>query len=426
MSLKILSARGSKRSRRRRNPDDEELIQSPAKSEEPHFRGLPHRGIISVVLTLSLFGLMVVFSASASEALHSYHDATAYLRKQTIACIIGLFLMFTISRYDYVNLKKFAWPLGWFSLILLALTMVPGLSTTSFGSSRWLQIGPFQFQPSEMAKMATILLLATGLSKHFWWQRQCLFRIALIMSMAAIVVKQPDLGSTLMILSGLIVLLFVTGMNAVLMGGSLVGGVALVWTKIVNTPYQMARIDSWLNPYLHPQKEGWNIIQAQLAIGSGGWFGVGLGRSLQKLHYLPVQHADFIFAVIAEELGFIGCMTVVSLFAIFGFFGFQIAFSARTLFGRLLAIGITSSICIQAAVNIMVTTGLLPVTGITLPFISYGGSSFVITLAMVGVLLSISRDKTEADPDGEEEEGDEGKEMPAQIFAHPKGSLIPK
>ncbi len=422
MSSKILSASGSKRSRRRRNADDEP-IQSQAKSDEPQFRGLPHRGIISVVLTLTLFGLMVVFSASASEALHSYHDATAYLRKQTIACIIGLFAMFTISRYDYVKLKKFAWPLSWVSLILLALTMVPSLSTTSFGSSRWLQIGPFQFQPSEMAKMATILLLATGLSRHFWWQRQCLFRIALIMCMAAIVVKQPDLGSTLMIMSGLIVLLFVTGMNAVLMGGSLLAGAALVSIKIMNTEYQLARIQSWLNPYLNPQKEGWNIIQAQLAIGSGGWLGVGLGRSLQKLHYLPVQHADFIFAVIAEELGFIGCMTLVGLFGLFGYFGFQVAMNARTLFGRLLAIGITSSICIQAAVNIMVTTGLLPVTGITLPFISYGGSSLVITLSMVGVLLSVSRDKGDG---GEEDEDGDEEDKPAQLFAHPKGSLIPR
>jgi cell division protein FtsW len=165
----------------------------------------------------------------------------------------------------------------------------------------------------------------------------------------------------------------------------------------------MARIESWINPYEHPQKEGWNIIQAQLAIGSGGLLGLGYGRSLQKLHYLPVQHADFIFAVIAEELGMLGCVSLIALFMIFGYYGFKTALEARTLFGRLLAIGITSSICVQATVNIMVTTGILPVTGITLPFISYGGSSLVITLSMVGILLSVSRDRDQ--PAEEEEEG---------------------
>lgn len=371
--------------------------------KEPHFRGLPNKAIIAVTVALCLFGLMCVFSASAPEALNYYHDATAYLRKQTIACLIGMFAMFTISRYDYRKLRKWAWPVGFVSLFLLALTLVPGLSTEAYGSSRWLQLGPFQFQPSEAAKVGTLLLMASGLSKHFWWKRQVICRIALVMCMAAIVVKQPDLGSTLMILSCLATLLYVSGTNQMLLFSALMGGAALVWHKIQSTPYQMARIESWLNPYTNPQKEGWNIIQAQLAIGSGGLLGLGYGRSLQKLHYLPVQHADFIFAVIAEELGMIGCLTLIGLFVIFGYYGFKTALEARTLFGRLLAIGITCSICIQASVNIMVTTGILPVTGITLPFISYGGSSLVITLSMVGILLSISRDRDQ--PEEEEMEG---------------------
>jgi cell division protein FtsW len=161
----------------------------------------------------------------------------------------------------------------------------------------------------------------------------------------------------------------------------------------------MARIQSWLNPYLAPQKEGWNIIQSQLAIGSGGVWGAGFGRSLQKLYYLPVQHADFIFAVIAEEFGLLGCTVLLSLFGLFSYYGFKAALESRTLFGRLLAIGITSSIALQALVNVMVTTGLLPVTGITLPFVSYGGSSLVITLGMVGILLSVSRDRGQLEDD---------------------------
>lgn len=394
MSSKILSVQDKRKSRRenkRRRENDSDIadyLSTP-------YRGLPNRVLISIVVSLVVFGLMAVFSASAPEALNNYHDATMYLRKQTIACLIGLFVMYMVGKYDYRKWKKWSWPMAIVSVILLALTLVPGLATTSFGSSRWLQLGPFQFQPSELAKISTIILLAAGLSKHFWWQRQMLFRIAVIIAMAGVVMKQPDLGSTLMIMSGLLVLLYVSGTNSILIFSALaIGGVGVV-QKILHTPYQMARIQSWLDPYAHPQAEGWNIIQAQFAIGSGGWFGSGFGGSLQKLHYLPVQHADFIFAVIAEELGMIGCLCVVGAFVAFGYYGFKTARNAQTLFGRLLAIGITTSICIQATVNIMVTTGLLPITGITLPFISYGGSSLVVTLFMVGILLSISRDRTE-------------------------------
>jgi cell division protein FtsW len=365
------------------------------------FRGLPDRAIVTLVLSLCGFGLMAVFSASAPESLQSFQDSTVYLRRQAIAFVIGLFLMFTISRQDYRKLKRYAWPLALVSLALLVLTMIPALSVTAKGSSRWLALGPLQFQPSELCKVSSLILLAAGLSQHFWWHRQIFARIAITLIMAAIVVKQPDLGTTLMIIGGLLTLLYVSGANSLLIFSSLGGGAWLVWHHIKKTPYQMARIQSWLNPYVSPQKEGWNIIQAQLAIGSGGLLGVGFGRSLQKLYYLPVQHADFIFAVIAEEFGLVGCAVLIGLFALFAYHGFKVALNARTLFGRFLAIGIASSITMQALVNVMVTTGLVPVTGITLPFISYGGTSLVITLAMVGILLSISRDSGAIQEDDE-------------------------
>lgn len=400
MSSKILSAQDV----RRLQPRPINGSRTTAPSQTSEFRGLPDRAIITLVLSLCGFGLMAVFSASAPEALQSYQDATVYLRRQAIACIIGLFLMFSISRQDYRKLKQIAWPMALVSLGLLTLTMVPGLSVTSMGSSRWLGVGPLQFQPSELCKVSSILLMASGLSKYFWWHRQILLRIAISLAMAAIVVKQPDLGTASMIMGGLLALLYVSGTNSVLLLGSLGLGGFYVWHHIQKTPYQMARIQSWLNPYLSPQKDGWNIIQAQLAIGSGGLLGVGFGRSLQKLYYLPVQHADFIFAVVAEEFGLLGCAVVISLFALLAYYGFKTALHARTLFGRFLAIGITSSITLQALVNISVTTGLLPVTGITLPFISYGGTSLVITLAMVGILLSISRDRGQLEDDEDEDD----------------------
>jgi cell division protein FtsW len=387
VSSKILSAPDSKKWRPGKGSEKE---FGTAGSE---FRGLPNRALITLVLTLAGFGLMAVYSASAPEALESYQDSTYYLRRQGIACVVGLFIMFTLSRHDYRKLRKIAWPLALLSFVLLLLTMVPGLNVTAGGSTRWLKMGAFQFQTSELVKVASIILMASGLSKYFWWHRQVWLRIALVMVMAAIIVKQPDLGTSLMVLGTMISMLYVSGTNSALILGSLGIGAAVVWQHIKKTPYQMARIQSWLNPYENPQKEGWNIIQAQLAIGSGGLWGVGFGRSLQKLHYLPVQHADFIFAVVAEEFGLIGCVSLLSLFALFAYYGFKTALEARTLFGRFLAIGITSAISLQVVTNVMVTTGLLPVTGITLPFISYGGTSLVITLAMVGILLSISRDR---------------------------------
>ena len=390
MSSKILSAQDIRKFPRR--PDGPAKKDMPPPGNVSQFRGLPDRAIITLVLSLCGFGLMAVFSASAPESLESYHDPTVYLRRQAIAFVIGLVLMFSISRQDYRVLKKYSWPLALASLVLLMFTLIPGLSVTAQGSSRWLALGALQFQPSEFCKVSSLLLMAAGLSQYFWWHRQIFMRIVITLVMAAIIVKQPDLGTAMMIMGGLLSLLYVSGANSMLLFSSLFGGSWLVWHHIEKTPYQMARIQSWLNPYLSPQKEGWNIIQAQLAIGSGSLLGVGFGRSLQKLYYLPVQHADFIFAVIAEEFGLVGCCVLIGLFALFGYHGFKVALKARTLFGRLLAIGITSSITLQALVNVMVTTGLVPVTGITLPFISYGGTSLVITMAMVGILLSISRD----------------------------------
>lgn len=416
MSSKISSVQEFRKSRRPSSSGGNVAVLKPPPPPPPaetEFRGLPNRALISVVLSLCGFGLMAVFSASAPEALQSYHDSTMFLRRQAIACIIGVFLMFTISRYDYRKLKKWAWPFSFFSLGALCLTLVPHLAVTTMGSTRWLQLGPIQFQPSELCKISSIILMSAGLSKYFWWHRQTFARMVVILIMTGIVVKQPDLGTALMILGSLLALLYVSGTNSILILTTLSAGGWGVWHHIKKTPYQMARIQSWLNPYLSPQKDGWNIIQAQLAIGSGGWLGQGFGRSLQKLYYLPVQHADFIFAVIAEEFGFLGCLVLLTLFGLFAYQGFKTSMEAKTLFGRLLAIGITSSITLQAVVNVAVTTGLVPVTGITLPFISYGGTSIVTTLCMVGVLLSVSRDR------GQLEEEDEFGEFSSAPLAEP-------
>ncbi len=364
-------------------------------------RGLPHRNLISLVFAMTCFGLFMVYSASAPEALLSFHDHFYFFKRQALAFIIGLMGMIILSRYDYRKLKKIAWPLALVSFGLLAMTLVPSLSVVTMGSSRWIGFGPVQFQPSELCKIASIILLASGLSNNFWWHPQVIARILISSVMSLIIVKQPDLGTAMMIMGSMLSLLFVSGFNILLILSGLFVGSILAWHHIQKTPYQMARIQSWLNPYLSPHKEGWNTIQAQLAIGSGGLLGLGFGRSLQKLYYLPVQHADFIFAVIAEEFGYLGCLLLIASYGLFAYYGFKISLGAKTLFGRFLAIGITSSITLQAIVNIMVTTGLIPVTGITLPLISYGGTSLVITLSMVGLLLSVSRDSCPVEDEDE-------------------------
>ena len=368
--------------------DKKQTYSKPPKA----MRGLPHRNLISLVIAISCFGLLMVYSASAPEALISYHDQFYFLKRQSIAFIIGLFSMISLSRFDYRNLKKVAWPLAIVSFCLLALTLIPSLSVATMGSSRWVNIGPIQFQPSELCKVCSIILLASGLSSKFWWQPTNLLRILISVVMALIIVKQPDLGTAMMIGGSMLSLLFVSGFNMMFIISGSAALVVLAWHNIHKTPYHMSRIHRWLNPYLHPHKEGWNSIQAQLAIGSGGLLGLGFGRSLQKLYYLPVQHADFIFAVISEEFGFIGCMILITCYVLLAYYGFKISLGAQTLFGRFLAVGITSSIALQASMNIMVTTGLVPVTGITLPLISYGGTSLITTLTMVGILLSVSRD----------------------------------
>ena len=375
--------------------------RDPATTGTTQFRGLPDLALTSVIIALALFGLVAVFSASAPEALQKFNDLTWYVRRQAIACVVGYMLMNMLSRLDYRRLRKWDWVFYGIGLILLVLTLVPAISVRAGGSSRWLPLGPIQFQPSELCKVACIILMASGLSRHKWSDWRIWLRVVAIGAVMLIVMKQPDLGTSIIIGGAMVVLLSVGGMSWWLVSAFVpVIGFAL-WHHVTKTPYQMARIQSWLNPYSSPQKEGWNIIQSTLAIGSGGVFGAGFGGSMQKLYYLPVQHADFIFAVVAEEMGLVGCMALLALFTFFAYCGFNTALAARTLFGRFLAIGITISVTLQATVNIMVTAGIIPVTGITLPFVSYGCSSLILTFAMVGILLSISRDRKQPYEDEE-------------------------
>lgn len=346
--------------------------------------------LIYITLSLVVVGLVSVFTASASQSDLETGNSLAILIKQIIAVILGVFVLGFTSRFSFERLKGLARPLAFTSIGLLLLTMVMG--TTANGSERWIMLPfGFQFQPSDVAKVAAILLMAQATSQPRLFNGTGMFNLALITGMIALIYQQPNLSVSMILGMMTVAMLFVAGISMRILIPSLIGIGYVVYKKILATPYQMERITGWLNPWGDPLDTGYNLIQSYYAIGSGGLFGVGLGHSVQKLSYLPFQHTDFIFSVICEEWGFIGAAILVGLFGLLAWRGFTISWNCPSRFGKMLAFGLTLAITLQAIINICVTIGLMPVTGVTLPLISYGGTSMIVTLGMIGILLNISR-----------------------------------
>ncbi len=348
----------------------------------------------------------MVLSASSPSALAESGNSYSYVTKQAIFAVVGVVLMLTISRIDYRIYSKFAKIAYIGSVIVLAI--VPFLGSSSKGATRWLDLGFVRFQPSEIAKIALIIFYAAWLTKNrdkiktfktgFFVPFLFITPIALIL-----VLLQNHLSVTIIIIAVMSIMLLMSGtkiryfivagaIGAVLIGSFLVYKI----TKPSDSSegkesFRLARITTFLNPWEDLTGDGWQVVQSLYAIGSGGLFGAGLGESKQKFLYIPEPHNDFIFSVLAEELGFIGCSVVIILFAIFIWRGFLIAMRAEDMFGSLIAVGITSLIGLQAIMNIAVVTSSMPNTGIPLPFFSYGGTALVILLCSVGILLNISR-----------------------------------
>ncbi|NLV92515.1 MAG: putative lipid II flippase FtsW [Firmicutes bacterium] len=346
-----------------------------------------------IVVLLLAIGVVMVFSSSSVTALRETQDAYHYLKRQLIAVVLGLVLMFITMRLNYRIYKRVAILGLAVSFVLLVLVLIIGREV--YGSKRWIDLGFMNLQASEVAKLALINFAAAYASvkreeMRFWWKG---FFPPLALTGAAIilVMLEPDFGTSIAIMCSVLVVLFAAGarvLHFVVIG---LASIPLAGLLIYLEPYRMERILAFIDPWADPADSGWNVIQSLLAIGSGGLFGVGLGAGRQKFFYLPEQHTDFIFAVLGEELGFVGTFTVAVLFALLVWRGVRIALYAPDLFGTLLAMGITGMIGFQAILNIGVVTGSLPVTGITLPLISYGGSSLVTTLAGIGILLNISQ-----------------------------------
>lgn len=350
--------------------------------------------LLLMVVALTSFGIVMVYSASSVMAAKNFHDGAYFLKRQGIFALVGFTAAICAMRIDYQLWRKMAVPLLFVSLILLIAVLIPGIGAKVKGASRWIRLPGFNLQPSEFTKIALILYLAYSIDKKQDRIRSLsagfLPYITVLMILLALLLKQPDMGAALTLAAVTILMLFAAGTRLVFIIGSGMMVLPFVAYLIINSSYRMKRIKAFMNPEQDPTGIGWQIIQSKYAFGAGGIFGQGLGEGKQKLFYLPEAHTDFILSVVGEELGFIGVVIIIGMFFILIQRAMRIAMAAQDTFGRFLALGIAVLFAIEAAVNMGVVTGLLPTKGLALPFLSYGGSSLVVSLFAVGILLNIS------------------------------------
>lgn len=355
----------------------------------------PDKALLITVAFLVIIGFMAIFSASAPKCIDEGGNPAQFLIKQAICFVVGFFGMKFFTNYDYKKLADWNLIFAGSILVLLLLVDFTPLGVTVNGAKRWINILGFQLQPSEFAKPAVVLLLASVFRKdaNLFDQQKWVTAFIPILIMLGFIFVQPNLSMVILLLSTSVVMFLAAGGSLKLFFSCLammLTTVIIAATTIIK-PYQMQRIRTWKHPELDPQGAGYNIIQSLIAFASGGFSGVGYGGSIQKLSYLPECHTDFIFAIIAEELGWVGCVLIIGLFWTLIHRGFLIAARCPDMYGKLLAVGITFSIGFQAFLNISVASSFFPTTGVPLPFISYGGSSLIVSLCMVGILLNISK-----------------------------------
>ena len=362
--------------------------------------------VITVLLLLSL-GLVMVLSASSPKSLQTYSNSYHFFIRQLGFAVLGLFGMYFVSKIDYRIYQKFYKQAWWLSIILLVAVLIFG--SDSHGAKRWIDLGIFTFQPSEIVKILMIIFYAGILVKNRddlgKFGKGLVKHVLFLVPIIALLILEPHISTSMVIIFTCCVMLIMAGCKfwqflatgAVLTGG--IGSIATVLYFVSDKfqekfQYIVTRVITFTDPWQDATGDGWQVIQSLYAIGSGGLFGTGLGDGKQKYLYLPEPHNDFIFSVLAEELGFVGCLVVFALFAVFIWRGILIAMKAPDMFGSLVAVGITSLVGIQALINIAVVTSSMPATGMQLPFFSYGGTALLILLCEIGILLSISRAST--------------------------------
>lgn len=353
------------------------------------------RILVPVTLLLLATGLVMVYSASAVIATRQYADSLFFLKKQIVWVLLGAGAIWFFAKIEFRRLENFVIPMVGLALIGLILVLIPGVGAEINGSRRWIRLGPITAQPSEFARLALVVYLACYLANR--QERMGSFihgllpPILIVGLMLSLILAEPDLGTAAVM--GLVAgfMFFIGGARWRHVLGILAVCGPVLYALIMKFQYRRQRLSAFLDPWKDPTDSGFQIIQSFIAFGGGGPIGVGLGEGRQKLFFLPYPHTDFIYAVIGEELGLIGCVGILAMFAVLAWRGFVIANRAPDGFGRFLALGLTLMIVVQAEVNMAVVTGLLPTKGLTLPFMSYGGSSLLMSCVAIGMLLSITR-----------------------------------
>jgi len=373
-------------------------VAAPARAHaEPSLRP-PDALLLGAVAFLVAIGLVMVFSASSATAYADFHDTAHYLKRQLLYLAVGIVLAYVAYRVDYRRLRGLAPPFVVVAFLLLVVTLVPHVGFAMGGARRWLGFHSVSFQPSELGKLALVLFLAAKLAQLNEDVRSLSKGVAPVlfvtMLLAAPVLVEPDMGTASLYVFTAFALLFTAGARLPHLIMSLMVMLPPAAYAVGASAYKRARIFAFLDPWKDAQNTGFHIVQSLLALGSGGLFGVGLGASRQKYFYLPEAHNDFIFAVLGEELGMLGCVAVIALFVVFAVRAVDLALKAPDRFGMLLAMGCTFTIVIQAFVNIGVVTSSWPVTGVPLPFISFGGTSLIVSLVLVALIANVGRHRT--------------------------------
>ena len=350
--------------------------------------------ILLLAVTLTCFGVVMVYSSSSIMAAKRFGDGFFFLKRQGLFAIFGLGMMFLAMQFDYHHLRKLAAPLFFVSILLLVAVLLPGVGSKAGGAARWIRALGFSLQPSELAKLALVIYLAHSLAKKKDKIRSLKFGFIPYMIVLAVVLllllMQPDLGTALTLAAVAMTMLLVAGARLSYIVSIVLLALPFLYMAIMQVGYRRRRILAFLNPWEDPTDTGFQIIQSWIAFGNGGISGTGLGEGKQKLFYLPEAHTDFIFSVVGEELGFIGVCTVVAIFLMLILRGIRTSLRARDEFGSLLAFGISLMLGLQVIINLGVVLGLLPTKGMTLPMISYGGTSLLVTLTAIGILLNVS------------------------------------
>ena len=351
--------------------------------------------LIGATAALTALGLVMVLSASSVSSFAQYGSSFLFFKRQAVYAAVGAVAMLLTARMRYAIWQRLAVPLVGISVALLLLVLRPGAGTVAGGSARWIALGPITIQPSELAKLGVIAFAATILTRkqdRLHQPMHLLLPLAPVVGVVCVLIMaQPDMGTTLLIAASVMVLVFLAGARMRHLAAATLAGAGIGAYLIMHAGYRRERWLSFLHPLADRTSAGYQLVQSLIALGSGGWFGVGLGMSRQKWMYVPNAHTDFIFSILGEELGLIGELAVLGLFALLLYAGIRIAVRAPDTFGRLLAGGIVAWIGLQMLVNLGGVTGVLPITGVPLPLVSFGGSSLVVTLAGIGILVSIGR-----------------------------------